>query len=256
MLNVEQDKKDNKDNDNNNNDNINDNINEELNKTLNESNGFVLFDKEKFKRRLIRSNSDRISKSVHFSMKDNKTNIGVSKLIKMRNKSFHQQINKFNDKIFSKNTSASESMNDFNQPRPQLHFIKPKNGNTPKIRKGNIRSKLGQKSEIKNKTISNIYYSSMIERIYRDYKRIKLNTLKLKNRYKIWGFSSNKKIDNVVNAKEDMLIFHLKQKYLKYCQNAPKERETKKESKSVIEKLKDDYDLIDLGDVNIRRIFH
>ena len=112
-----------------------------------------------------------------------------------------------------------------------------------------------KKNEFSNRTISNIkpekQYKSLIEDIYRDFKRIKLNTIKLKNKYKEWGFSSFKKIDNVLNAKEDMLIFHLKQKYLKHSKIFMKRNKTKnanKSDKSVLNKLKENFDFIDDDD--------
>ena len=95
--------------------------------------------------------------------------------------------------------------------------------------------------------------------MYRDCKRIKLNTIKLKNKYKEWGFSSFKKIDNVLNAKEDMLIFHLKQKYLKHSKIFMKRNKTKnanKSDKSVLNKLKENFDFIDDDDLKIgKKIF-
>ena len=217
------------------------------------------------KPKLRRANSVIELNNNSFKIKDNERDSIFSKIKIRKNNSFHFKRVKFNnDNQISKNTSINETLNQISNIKPieQSHFnkIKKINNSKSKLMKMKYDNK---KNEFSNRTISNIKpekkYKSLIEDIYRDFKRIKLNTIKLKNKYKEWGFSSFKKIDNVLNAKEDMLIFHLKQKYLKHSKIFMKRNKTKnanKSDKSVLNKLKENFDFIDDDDLKIgKKIF-
>ena len=71
-----------------------------------------------------------------------------------------------------------------------------------------------------NKNINN--YVSNIEDMFEEYNKIKSNTNRLKLEYKMWHFSKYSNIDEIINAKEDMLLFLLKQKFFKNQKNYPR----------------------------------
>ena len=157
----------------------------------------------------------------------------------------------FKDKFFSKNTSVDENKNYNNAFRPSSQFKSRFN----KLRKfNNSQSKFAifESKDNSNRSIINSKnlksnYASIIEDIYKDFRKIKSNSIKLKSKYKEWGFSSYKKIDEVVKTREDMLLFHLKQKYLKNVNLFQKDKKRKYMSKneSVIHKIMEDIDLYD-----------
>ena len=204
-----------------------------------------------------RTNMIRSKSYINLNINENK-NIDYNFLNKIKNRnrsnnSFYNKRIKFNDnKFFFKNTSISESMN-HNSPlkaNSKIYGMKNKNIFPKKIlknkNKGNICKEYRCKSSGSRFNKDKIkYYTNIIDSIYGNYKKIKANSKKLKNKYKEWGFSSYKSIDNFVNMKEDMLIFLLKQKYFKHYKNFPKERKMKTINKSVAEKMKDALKFLD-----------
>ena len=206
-----------------------------------------------FKKRLISSKSLIEFNNSSFQMKDSYKDFFRNKIKTRKNKSFHLKNVKFNDKIFSKNNSVSESMNFISSAKhiSQFQINKYKKINSAKSKIVKYKSN-NYNHELNDRTISNIksqkICNSLIENIYRDFKRIKLNSIKLKNKYKEWGFSSLKKIDSMVNAKEEMLIFLLKQKYLKIMKVWMKDKKIKRTNKSFKKKLKDSFKFFDDDD--------
>ena len=204
-----------------------------------------------------RTNMIRSKSYINLNINENK-NIDYNFLNKIKNRSrsnnsFYNKRIKFNDnKFFFKNTSVNESMN-HNSPlkaNSKIYGMKNKNIFPKKIlknkNKGNICKEYRCKSSGSRFNKDKIkYYTNIIDSIYGNYKKIKANSKKLKNKYKEWGFSSYKSIDNFVNMKEDMLIFLLKQKYFKHYKNFPKERKMKTINKSVAEKMKDALKFLD-----------
>ena len=204
-----------------------------------------------------RTNMIRSKSYINLNINENK-NIDYNFLNKIKNRnrsnnSFYNKRIKFNDnKFFFKNTSVNENMN-HNSPlkaNSKIYGMKNKNIFPKKIlknkNKGNICKEYRCKSSGSRFNKDKIkYYTNIIDSIYGNYKKIKANSKKLKNKYKEWGFSSYKSIDNFVNMKEDMLIFLLKQKYFKHYKNFPKERKMKTINKSVAEKMKDALKFLD-----------
>ena len=153
-----------------------------------------------------------------------------------------------NDKIWSKNSSLNQSFSSNSYYRP------PSNANYKNqirnIKSENRKSNFKQKNNNLNRTIVNSKssikkYTFLIDGLYNDFQKIKSNTAKLLNKYKEWGFSSGKEIDKIVKTKEDMLLFHLKQKYFKNLKHFPKYKKRKRVNVSMISKIKHDFDLIE-----------
>ena len=232
------------------------NRSESFDRTINNKSEINNNNKINLKQKLRRANSVIDLNNNSFKIKDNDKDFIFSKINNRKNKSFHFKRLKCNDNIFSKNTSRNESINQMSNVKPleKFKFTKYEKINNTKSKLIKLKYD-NKKVETNNRTISSIKpqkkYNSLIENIYRDFKRIKLNTIKLKNKYKEWGFSSYKKIDSVLNAKEDMLIFHLKQKYLKHSKMFIKRNKTKNINKSVIKKLKESFDFLDDDDLKI-----
>ena len=234
-----------------------------LGQTINNNNSSIILNsKNNLNNKPRRANSVINNLSLN-KINDIDKNSSTIKLRHMRNKSFHFKRANFNDKIFSKNTSASESINNISIIRPISKYKKKKNvkANYVKSKRSNIKRNNGNNAKLNNKTVSNVKPkikndSALIEGIYWNFKKIKSNSIKLKNRYKEWGFSSSKKIDNIVNAKEDMLIFLLKQKYIKYFKNQLKDNITKKVNKTVITKLKENFNIEDEDDIKRKKYFY
>ena len=62
----------------------------------------------------------------------------------------------------------------------------------------------------------------------------------------MWHFSKYRDIDEIVDIKEDMLLFLLKQKYFRNKNNLAKSQNLNyKQNKSVIEIIKDDFNRIE-----------
>ena len=121
-----------------------------------------------------------------------------------------------------------------------------------KIKNCNKKSNL-KLNNIINRTIANTKsidkkYKFLIDGLYRDFRKIKSNTSKLLTKYKEWGFSSAKSIDEIVKTKEDMQLFHLKQKYFRHMKLFPKNKKSKRTNISMINTLKNNFDLFDLDE--------
>ena len=195
---------------------------------------------ENLKFKMIRSKSAKKLSDKSFHMDDN------SNILRNRNKSFRNRKVISNEKIFSKNTSASESMYCNNSFRPVSKF-KFRFNQLNKFNNSRSKVAIFKRKNNSNRTMLKPNFATIIKNIYKDFRKIKSNSIKLKSKYKEWGFSSYKKIDDVINVKEDMLLFHLKQKYLKNINLLPKEKNKKviDKNKSVINKIIEDIDLYD-----------
>ena len=200
---------------------------------------------ENLKMKIVRSKSSKKLSDKNFHIDDN------SKILRNRNKSFRNKRIISNEKIFSKNTTASESMNCSKGFRSASKF---KFRFTQLNKTNNSRSKIEifNPKKISNRTILNSKmskpnFATTIQQIYKDFRKIKSNSIKLKSKYKEWGFSSYKKIDDLIKVKEDMLLFHLKQKFLKNVNLFPKDKNKKiiDKNQSVINKIIKDIDLYD-----------
>ena len=95
-------------------------------------------------------------------------------------------------------------------------------------------------SKIKNKPL----YTTKIDDIMNEYYRIKKNSKISRIKYKEAHLLTYKEIDNIINIKEDLLIFSLKQKYLN--KKFPKPIIKRKNKKELfIKKFKDDLEFLD-----------
>ena len=103
-------------------------------------------------------------------------------------------------------------------------------------------SSIKKKSFIKvtNKPI----YTTNINDFVLEYNRIKKNIKNLKNNYKEKHFSTYKEIDNLLEVKEDMLMFLLKQKFLS-SKFKPKQNKMGKTKKDFMNKLKDYMEILE-----------
>lgn len=100
-----------------------------------------------------------------------------------------------------------------------------------------------------------IKYKNKIEDLYNEYKRIKNNTRKLKIDYKMWHYTPFQEIDDMINIKEDMLLYSLKQKYFKNKLFFSKNNNIiqKIEKNSVIDKIRNDFNRVDEDDSKPRK---
>ena len=103
------------------------------------------------------------------------------------------------------------------------------------------------KSAIKKeafKIIDKPLYTTKIEDIMNEYYRIKKKSKLIKKKYRENHLANYKEIDNIIKIKEDLLIFQLKQKFLR--KQFPKS-ETKKINKKelFIKKFRNDFDFFD-----------
>lgn len=152
-----------------------------------------------------------------------------------------------NDKIWSKNSSINQSFssNSYYRPISKMNYknqiVKIKSEN----RKSNIKSKDKMNRTIVNSKSKIKKYKLLVNGLYNDFHKIKSNSAKLLNKYKEWGFSSGKEIDEIVKTKEDMLLFHLKQKYFKNMKLFPKYQKRKRLNISLANKIKHGLEIID-----------
>ena len=101
-----------------------------------------------------------------------------------------------------------------------------------------------ESSKIKNKPL----YTTKIEDIINEYTRIKKNSKLQRIKYKEAHFLTYREIDNIMDIKEDLLIFSLKEKYLK--KQFPKPVVTRQNKRDLfIKKFKDDIDFMDNKDL-------
>ena len=152
-----------------------------------------------------------------------------------------------NDKIWSKNSSLNESFssNSYYRPFSKMNYTNQIRNFKSENRKSNFKSKDKMNRTIVNSKSQIKKYTFLIDGLYNDFQKIKSNTSKLLSKYKEWGFSSGKEIDEIVKTKEDMLLFHLKQKYFKNLKHFPKYKAKKRINISFVNKIKHDIDIID-----------
>ena len=216
----------------------------------------------------INNESSSFKNSDHLNMKlakphnDINLNLNCStNLVRNKRKSLNQNLSIFNrnnnsglndnDKIWSKISSVNQSFSS-NSNFGSLSKINNRLNKYRKIKNCNKKSNL-KLNNIINRTIANTKsidkkYKFLIDGLYRDFRKIKSNTSKLLTKYKEWGFSSAKSIDEIVKTKEDMQLFHLKQKYFRHMKLFPKNKKSKRTNISMINTLKNNFDLFDLDE--------
>ena len=216
----------------------------------------------------INNESSSFKNSDHLNMKlakphnDINLNLNCStNLVRNKRKSLNQNLSIFNrnnnsglndnDKIWSKISSVNQSFSS-NCNFGSLSKINNRLNKYRKIKNCNKKSNL-KLNNIINRTIANTKsidkkYKFLIDGLYRDFRKIKSNTSKLLTKYKEWGFSSAKSIDEIVKTKEDMQLFHLKQKYFRHMKLFPKNKKSKRTNISMINTLKNNFDLFDLDE--------
>ena len=151
----------------------------------------------KNKSNIIKINNSNLRKRRKSCIESNNLKI----IIRTNKKSFKQKY---------KNLNKSHSTN-------LLYIHKNRNMTNNKNKNSNIYKMNKEKI---NKNINN--YVSNIEDMFEEYNKIKSNTNRLKLEYKMWHFSKYSNIDEIINAKEDMLLFLLKQKFFKNQKNYPR----------------------------------
>lgn len=197
---------------------------------------------------LAKSNSDlnlNLNCSSNLVRNKRKSSIQNDSIFHRNNKSGLNDNDKIYDKIWSKISFENYSSNSNCEFKINHKFNKERKINSCK-RKTNLklynninRTMANPKSIVKK-------YKFFIDGLYRDFRKIKSNTTKLLSKYKEWGFSSAKSIDIIVKTKEDMLLFHLKQKYFKNLKLFPKNKKDKREKISMVNKIKNDFNNYDL----------
>ena len=201
----------------------------------------IKFDNDKIntERKLYKSKSQAYLNNISEIKKINKKYLcNDNKIIKKHNKFDIQNKNsklyviKPNKKLL--NSSKKKNINSYSAIlNESINRINKK----PKFEKI-IQKKINEKGH-KN-------YISNIEDIFREYNKIKSNSDRLKMDYKMWHFSKYRDIDEIVDIKEDMLLFLLKQKYFRNKNNLAKSQNLNyKQNKSVIEIIKDDFNRIE-----------
>ena len=180
-----------------------------------------------------------------------------NKLRDRSSKSFHFKNRKFSDKIFSNNSKSSKNLDKISilKPTSILNF----KGNRKINRYNNYIKRTTKfvsfnKPEVKYKanTINDEYkknkYITLLDDIYRKFKKIKVKTINLKYKFNKWEMPSYKNVDSIINSNEDMLIFKLKQKYFAQYKNIFAKKKEKKSHELVKQKLKASLNFIDYED--------
>ena len=180
-----------------------------------------------------------------------------NKLRDRSSKSFHFKNRKFSDKIFSNNSKSSKNLDKISilKPTSILNF----KGNRKINRYNNYIKRTTKfvsfnKPEVKYKanTINDEYkknkYITLLDDIYRKFKKIKVKTINLKYKFNKWEMPSYKNVDSIINSNEDMLIFKLKQKYFAQYKNIFAKKKEKKSHELVKQKLKASLNFIDNED--------
>ena len=148
---------------------------------------------------------------------------------------------KYNKYYIKKNYTNNNLSN-----RPQSCTItKNKNiGNSEETSKYNQNHNRNS-SLVKKKTYLKIrnqpIYTSNINDFISEYNRIKKNIKKLNKNYKEKHFSTYKKIDHILEIKEDMQMFLLKQKFL-HNKFKPKQIKLENHKNDFINKIKEDLE--------------
>ena len=173
-----------------------------------------------------------------------------------KNKNYNLKQN-VNDKVNNNNKGSKNKINIKTKQRP-LSYSR----NNPKFINLNLYNNISstdrniinkrlfksafkrESSKIKNKPL----YTTKIEDIINEYFRIKKNSKLQRIKYKEAHFLTYREIDNIMDIKEDLLIFSLKEKYLK--KQFPKPVVARQNKRDLfIKKFKDDIDFMDNKDV-------
>ena len=107
-----------------------------------------------------------------------------------------------------------------------------------------IRSSSGVKKKSFLKVMNKPIYTTNIKDLINEYDKIKSNIKKLKKNYEEKHFSTYKEIDHLLEIKEDMLMFLLKQKFFK-SKFRPKPGKNGKTKTEFINKMKDYVEILE-----------
>ena len=115
---------------------------------------------------------------------------------------------------------------------------------SPASNKNLLRSATSFKDKSYLKVINKPIYTTNINDLIYEYDRIKKNIKKLRKNYKEKHFSTYKEIDHLMEIKEDMLMFLLKQKFLN-SKFRPKPIKITKNKNEFMNKMKDYVDMLE-----------
>ena len=115
---------------------------------------------------------------------------------------------------------------------------------SPASNKNLLRSATSSKDKSYLKVINKPIYTTNINDLIYEYDRIKKNIKKLRKNYKEKHFSTYKEIDHLMEIKEDMLMFLLKQKFLN-SKFRPKPIKITKNKNEFMNKMKDYVDMLE-----------
>ena len=142
----------------------------------------------------------------------------------------------------SKNSFRQQSCSNIKN-KNKNNFILSYNESSKKI-KNILRNSSGFKNKSYLKVINKPIYTTNIGDLIFEYERIKKSTKKLKKNYREKHFSTYKEIDHLLEVKEDMLMFLLKQKFLN-SKFRPKPIKITKDKKEFINKMKDYVEMLE-----------
>lgn len=250
-------------------------------KKLNKSNSYITnkTNYQKYNKYLNDTNNSEIKNNINF-INNESTSIEPSINTYRVNKELNYDKNeikvrglnkcksevKINNRLFIKNNTNSNISNNILRNKNNISYIQKKNSYIFKfnknisIKKSNLRTIINNHNHIKNilkkdikntkqkkvtKDIKDKNYANKIEELFKEYKKIKTDSKKLKINYKIWHYSPFKKIEEMVNTKEDMLLHALKQKYFKNIFYSNINDKKRKEKKNIIELIREDFNRIE-----------
>ena len=201
------------------------------------------------KNKNLLSNSSNLTHYTSLSLKEKKGKFGKANTIDLSERiiegyNTNELMKKYNRFYIKKNYSNNNLSN-----RPQSCIVtKSKNkynsDETSICNKNLAKSLYSIKKQSNLKVINKPIYTSNINDFINEYNRIKRNIKKLNKNYKEKHFSTFKKIDHILEIKEDMLMFLLKQKFL-HSKFKPKPIIIENHKNEFINKMKKNMDTFD-----------
>ena len=201
------------------------------------------------KNKNLLSNSSNISHYTSLSLKEKKGKFGKANTIDPPERliddyntiGLMKKYNKFYIKRNYNNITLSK--------RPQSCIVTKRhnkyNSNETSISNKNLERNLSSVKKNSNlKVINKPIYTSNINDFINEYNRIKRNIKKLNTNYKEKHFSTFKKIDHILEIKEDMQMFLLKQKFF-HSKFRPKPIIIENHKNEFINKIKENIDMFD-----------
>lgn len=189
------------------------------------------------------SNNNNISRSLSIIIKNQNNNQEKSNLLIEDNSKgieFNPLIKKKTHFLNTNNKINNKTRLKY-RPKSCINIIYNKCLSGDKINKKKYKNNsVDKKSRIKVKNLP--LYTTKISDLIKEYNRIRRNTKKLKINYKEMHFSTFEEIDNIVKAKEDMLMFLLKQKYFN-CRFPQKTVKTHNSKMNFVNRIKEYVDL-------------